>query len=271
VPPAPAAVTPAPAPAPSTAAPPPAAGPAAAPPRVAAHPPAEPAKPKRTSKGGLGAGFQYIQVIPEKVSNTARAQQYGLALDVTGATPIAGPVDFGTRFAWGLTDWERSARWANGGVAVGRWTNRAYVNTYNWTKKHGSDGKANPDTHGLRLMAGSMGMMFLWFGYAIAGVAFATAIVAPTTVLEANFTGNFVLSEGEVSPYLKAGIGLMAFWHPVHHNLVGGIGPNVGGGLRVGPIHLGMSGTWSPPHLHGEHRAGRSNLLTAALTVGLNR
>jgi hypothetical protein len=257
-----------------TAAPAPATPPATAPPaapRAAPAPPSEPAKPKRTSKGGVGAGFQYVEVIPEKVSNTAPGRQYGLALDVTGATPIAGPVDFGTRFAWGLTDWERAGRWANAGVAVGRWTNRAYVNTYNWTKKHGSDGKANPNTHGLRLMAGGMGMMFLWFGYAIAGVAFAAAVVAPTTVLEANFTGNFVLGEGDVSPYVKAGIGLMAFWHPVHGNLVGGIGPNAGAGLRVGPIHLGVSGTWSPPHLHGEHRAGRSNLLSGALTVGLNR
>jgi hypothetical protein len=231
----------------------------------------EPTPPKRTSKGGFAAGFQYVEVIPEAPSNTARARQLGLAIEVNGSSPIAGPVDFGTRFGWGLTDWERSARWANAGVAVGKWTNRAYVNTYNWTKKRGADGTANPETHSLRVMAGGMGMMFLWFGYAIAGVAFAAAVVAPTTVLELDLTGNFVLSEGEVSPYLKAGVGLMAFWHPVHGNLVGGLGPNVGGGLRVGPLHVGASGTWSPPHLHGEHRAGRSNLLTGALTVGMNR
>jgi hypothetical protein len=212
-----------------------------------------------------------VAVLPEEVSTTRSARQFGLALDVNGSTPIAGPVDFGTRFAWGMTDWERSVRWANAGVAVGKWTNRAYVSTYNWTKKRGKDGKANPETHSLRVMAGGMGMMVLWFGYAIAGVAFAAAVVAPTTVLEANFTGNFVLGEGEVSPYLKAGIGLMAFWHPVHGNLVGGIGPNVGGGIRVGSLHVGASGTWSPPHLHGEHRSGRSNLLSGALPVGVNR
>jgi len=212
-----------------------------------------------------------VEVIPETPSNTLAARQLGLSLDIMGAPPIAGPGDFGTRFAWGLTDWERAGRWANAGVAVGKWTNRAYVNTYNWTKKHGSDGKANPNTHSLRVMGGGIAMCFLWFGYAIAGVAFMAAVVAPTTVLEADFTGNFVLSEGDVSPYLKAGIGLMAFWHPEHGNLVGGLGPNVGAGLRVGPLHIGASGTWSPPHLHGEFRAGRSNLISGALTVGLHK
>jgi hypothetical protein len=216
-------------------------------------------------------GFQYVQVVPEKLSHTLPARQLGLSLDITGSTPIAGPVDFGTRFSWGLTDWERAGRWADAGVAIGKWTNRAYVSTYNFTRKHGVHGTSNPETHSLRVMGGGIAMCFLWFGYAIAGVAFVGAVVAPTTVLEADFTGNVLLGEGDVTPYLKAGIGLMAFWHPEHGNLVGGLGPNVGGGLRVGPLHLGASGTWSPPHLHGEFREGRSNLFTGALTVGLHK
>lgn len=215
--------------------------------------------------------MQYVEVIPEAQSGTVAARQLGLALDITGSTPILGPVDFGTRFAWGLTDWERSGRWAKAGVAVGKWTNGAYVSTYKFTRKHGVRGTSSADTHGLRVMGGGIAMCFLWMGYAVAGVAFAAAIVAPTTVLEADFTGNFILSEGDVTPYLKAGVGLMAFWHPEHGNLVGGLGPNVGGGLRVGPLDIGATGTWSPPHLHGEFRAGYSNLLSGALTVGLRK
>jgi hypothetical protein len=237
----------------------------------AAAPAGEPPKSKRSSKGGFGLGFQYVEVAPVKPSSLLAARQVGLSLDIIGATPIAGPVDFGTRFSWGLTDWERAGRWASAGVAVGKWTNGAYVSAYKFTRKHGVRGTSSPDTHGLRMMGGGIAMGFLWLGYVIAGVAFVGAVVAPTTVLEVDFTGNFVLSEGDVSPYLKAGVGLMAFWHPEHHNLVGGIGPNVGAGIRVGPLHVGAAGTWSPPGLHGEFRDGHSHLFTGALTVGLHR
>jgi hypothetical protein len=213
-------------------------------------------------------GFAWAQVIADEQSRSADAARLGLLLQYSASRPIVDDFEFGTRFAWGLTDWERAGKWANAGVSVGEWTTRAYKNTYNWTRKRGADGKADPNTHGLRLMGGSMAMCFLWLGYAVAGVSFLIVPLAPTTFLELDFTGNYVLGSSEVKPYFKAGVGFFAFWHPVHNTLVGAVGPTAGTGVRVGEIDIGAVGTWSPPLAHGEAREGDSHIITSAIVVG---
>jgi hypothetical protein len=208
-------------------------------------------------------------VIPVEPSAISEAKRLGLTLQYSSARPLAESFDFGTRLAWGLTDWERSGKWANAGVSIGEWTTRAYVNTYNWTKKRGGDGKADPNTHALRWMGGSMAMCFLWMGYAVAGVAFLIVPFAPTTFLELDLTGNYRMGSDKVEPYLKAGLGLFAFFHPVHNTLVGAVGPTAGTGVRVGELDIGLNATWSPPLAHGEARAGDSHIITGGLVVGL--
>jgi hypothetical protein len=140
---------------------------------------------------------------------------------------------------------------------------------YGWTKKHGADGKANPETHGLRWLGGGTAMCFLWMGYVVSGLAFFIVPFAPTTFLELDLTGNYRPSSKDVDPYLKAGIGFFAFFHPKEATLVGAVGPTLGTGIRVGEIDVGVNGTWSPPGAHGEAREGDTHIFTGGLVVGL--
>ncbi len=255
-------------PAPSAAAPPAPAAAAAAPPA----PPAEP--PERKALTQLGIGVAYAGVYPLASSASASASEAGVVLELSRTTPLSESVDFGLRFAWGLTAWERFPRWAKAGYDTGAWTTQAYEDVYNYTRKHGPDGTYDPNLHGMRLMGGFFAMIVLWVGYVVSGVAYATAVVAPTTFLEMDLTANYNFGDpkptGE-NPYLKGGLGLLAFVHPEHGVLVGGAGPTFGGGMRFGSFHIGLSATWSPAGLHGEARSGRSQIVVGGLTVGIQR
>ncbi len=241
---------------------------------AAAQPEKDPDEVGRPSLTQLGVGLAYVNVAPLASSRSARASEAGLLLELSRTTPLSEKVDFGLRFAWGLTAWERFPRWAKAGYDAGRWTTEAYENTYNYTRKRGPDGTYDPNLHGLRLMGGFFGMMFLWIGYVASGIAYVTAVLAPTTFLEMDATANYNFGDPSpkgVNPYLKAGVALMAFVHPEHGRMVGAVGPTLGGGVRIGTLHLGLTGTWSPAGLHGEAREGRSHIVTGGLTIGVQR
>lgn len=275
--------TPEPAPQPQPAMPPPQAAPvqqAAPPPATSAPPaasaqPATPAQPEeRRGLTQFGVGVAYAGVFPSRGATTRDVSELGLLLEVSRTAPISESVDFGFRFAWGLTAWERFPRWAKAGYDAGKWTTQAYEDVYNWTRKRGEDGSYDPNTHGLRLMGSFFAFLVLWLGYAYSGVAYATAVVAPTTWLETNFTANYNFGDpkpGGDNPYLRGGAALMAFVHPEHGTLAGALGPTFGGGMRLGQFHLGTNFTWSPAGLHGEARDGRSQIVVGGVTLGIQR
>jgi hypothetical protein len=243
------------------------------PPPQPAPPPQAPApapEPERKSQTQFGIGPGYAAVIPLGASSSQRAGQAGLVLEVAKTVPVADRFDFGFRFAWGFTAWDRFPKWAKAGYDVGKWTTTAYEDTYNWTRKRGADGDSDPNTHGLRLTGGLVAMAFLWLGYVVSGITYLAAVVSPTTWMEIDLTGGYNFGDKDVNPYLKAGIGLMGFIHPEHGTLLGGVGPTFGGGIKIGSaLHLGANVTWSPPPLHGEARSGQSHLLVGGLTIGV--
>jgi hypothetical protein len=218
----------------------------------------------------FGIGFAYAANLKGS-TGTKSATGYGLVLEFGKTIPLTEQLDFGLRFAWGLTEWERFTKWAKAGYDVGSWTTHAYEDTYNWTRKN----EGAPETHGLRIIGAGFAFLVLWVGYIVAGVAYAAAIFAPTTFLEMDLTANYnfgedLKSKKRVNPYLKGGLGLMAFIHPDYGSFLGAAGPTMGTGVRLpGGLHLGANVTWSPPALHGEARGGSTHIVTGGLTIGV--
>ena len=259
---------------PSTAAPPtsPATSSAAQQPEQTGPDGARPASteaPERKSSSHVGVGIGYAATWPVGASSSRSASGVGLVLEVGKTIPLAERVDFGLRFAWGLTEWDRFTRWAKAGYDAGSWTTQAYEDVYNWTRKRGEDGDLSPNTHGLRLMGSFFAFMALSLGYVVSGLAYASAIVAPTTWLELDLTASYNFGDKQLDPYLKGGLGFMAFVHPEYDRLLGALGPTFGTGVRIGTINLGANGTWSPPMLHGEARPGSTHILVGGLTLGV--
>lgn len=237
-------------------------------------PPSPEPPPERRGLTQYGIGVAYAGIFPRSGSGTSRASEIGLLLETSRTFPLSDSVDFGVRFAWGLTAWERFPKWAQAGYDAGRWTTQAYEDVYGWTRKFGDDGTYDPNTHGLRLMGGFFAMAVLWLGYVASGLAYVTAVVSPTTWMEVDATANYNFgapSPKADTPYLKGGVALLAFLHPEHGTLAGGMGPTFGGGVRLGSVHLGASATWSPGGLHGEARGGRTEVLFGGVTIGLQR
>jgi hypothetical protein len=244
----------------------------------AAQPPATP--PERKSYSQWGIGPAYAAVYPGAGSQSAAASGLGVALEFARMKPVSERADVSFRFAWGLTAWDRFRRWSGAAYDIGAWTTEAYRDVYGWMGKRSSaddaphgdgdaDGKKSDPTQVFRIAGGSIAMVFLALGYVASGFTYAASVIAPTTWMEIDVAGNYNLGDKTFNPYLKGGLGMMAFLHPEHGTLVGGVGPHFGGGLRVGSfLHLGLSATWSPPPLHGEARSGRSHLLVGSFTVG---
>ncbi len=227
---------------------------------------------ERQGLSNFGIGFAYAANLKGS-AGTKSATGYGLVLEFGRTVPLTEQLDFGLRLALGLTEWERFTKWAKAGYDVGAWTTEAYEDTYNWTRKH----SGAPSTHGLRILGAGFAFLALSIGYVVAGVAYATAVFAPTTFLETDLTANYnfadfkdLKSKKGVNPYLKGGLGMMAFIHPDHGTLLGALGPTFGAGVRLGGgLHLGMNVTWSPPPLHGEARGGSTHIVTSGLTIGV--
>jgi hypothetical protein len=234
----------------------------------------EPAR-KSTTQWGLGPG--YAMVIPLGASKSESAGDLGVALEVARVKPVSERVDVSFRFAWGLTTWDRFRRWSRAAYGVGAWTTEAYRDVYGWmgakeqpaadTTKDGDSRRDN--TRSLRVVGGGIALVFLSLGYVASGFTYAASVVAPTTWMELDFAGHYNFGDRSFNPYVKGGVGMLAFLHPTHGTLVGGVGPHLGGGLQIGSfLHAGASVTWSPPALHGEPRDGRSHLLVGSLTLG---
>src|SRR5262249_26809556 len=161
--------------------------------------------------GTIGAG-----------STRGRAtNSYGVMIEAGKNIPLVDQLDLGLRLAWGLTAWERFDKWAKAGYDIGSWTTNAYGDVYDWTEKN--SGAA--DTHGLRLMGGFFAFATLWIGYIVAGVAYAIAVVSPTSYLEGDLTGNYNFGESDkLNPYVKLGVGFLGYIDPHYNNLRGGLG-----------------------------------------------
>lgn len=237
-----------------------------APPSTAPEPP--PPRERR-STSFLGIGPAYAGVLAN--SGSRSFDSYGVVLELGKNVPLSERVDLGLRLAWGLTAWDRFSEAAKAGYDIGAWTTEAYSDVYDWTRKH----SGHPNTHGLRLFASFFAFITLELGYVVAGLAYLFALVAPSTYLEGDLTVNYNFSDDDpklkrdaVIPYIKGGLGLMGFVHPDFGKLVGGLGPTVGAGVRIGGLVLGLSATWSPPPLHGEARDYRTHIVTGGLTVG---
>jgi len=236
-------------------------------------PPEKKDEGERQGMSNFGIGFAYAANLKSS-AGTKSAVGYGLVLEFGKTIPLTEQLDFGLRFAWGLTEWDRFTKWAKAGYDVGAWTTQAYEDTYNWTRKH--EGGV-PETHGLRIIGAGFAFCVLWIGYLVAGIAYAGAIFAPTTFLEMDMTANYnfgdfaeLKSKKGVNPYLKGGVGMMGFIHPDHGTLLGALGPTMGTGVRLGGgLHLGANVTWSPPPLHGEARGGSTHIITSGLTIGV--
>lgn len=244
----------------------------------AATPPAkEEPQHERKSYSQWGIGPAYAAVYPQAGSLSAASDGLGVALEFARMKPVSEHADVSFRFAWGLTTWDRFQRWSGTAYDMGAWTTEAYRDVYGWMGKrkssdpHGqTDESKNSDpTQTFRIMGGSIAMVFLVLGYVASGFTYAASVVAPTTWMEIDLAGNYNLGSKNFDPYLKGGIGALAFIHPKHGTLVGGIGPHFGAGFRVGSfLHVGANATWSPPPFHGEARDGRSHLLVGSLTFG---
>jgi hypothetical protein len=230
---------------------------------------------KSTTQWGLGPG--YAMVIPLGASKSESAADLGVALEVARVKPVSERVDLSIRFAWGLTTWDRFRRWSRAAQRIGAGTTEAYRDVYGWMGEKEQppadatkDGETRRDnTRSLRVVGGGIALVFLSLGYVASGFTYAASVVAPTTWMELDFAGHYSFGDRSFNPYLKGGVGMLAFLHPTHGTLVGGVGPHFGGGLRIGSfLHAGASVTWSPPALHGEPRDGRSHLLVGSLTLG---
>jgi hypothetical protein len=218
-------------------------------------------------------------VLPLAGSRSEDTAELGVALEWARIKPLSTRTDVSFRMAWGLTTWDRFRRWSRAAYGAGAWTTEAYRNVYGWMgpraspqEAHQAPGEPRKDsdpTRPFRLIGGSMAMVFLSLGYVTSGFLYAASLVAPSTWVEIDGAVHYNLGDKDWAPYLKGGLGALAFLHPRHGSLVGGIGPHFGGGVRVGSfLHLGLSATWSPPYLHGEFQDGRTHLLVTSLTLG---
>jgi hypothetical protein len=98
------------------------------------------------------------------------------------------------------------------------------------------------------------------------------APIAPTTYLETDFTFNYDVGSDRAGtgPYFKGGLALVGYLHPKTDQLLGGLGPTAGGGIRFGKADLGIHGTWLPPMLHGDVHGEDTNVFIGSLTIGVS-
>jgi hypothetical protein len=238
----------------------------AAPPRAAERAPAEgddEKHEKRTTLTALGVGMTYVATVP-RGAGAKTDNRYGVVLQTASRIPIGDNFGLGLRFAWGLTEFDRFEAFTKAGYRVGKWTTGAYKDVWEWAG-------TKDDARSLRWMGAFFASIGLFFPLVAAGLCYVAAPLAPTTYLEFDLTLNYDFAEGRTGPYLKGGLGLVGFIDPRSGSLLGGLGPTVGVGQRVGPLDLSANVTWLADGLHGEVEGERSNIYIAGITVGLIR
>ncbi len=188
----------------------------------------------------------------------------GVVLDFSVNQRLSSNAGFGLRLAWGLTEFRRFKSFTSVGYDIGSWTTTAYRDVWSWAgdrEKHGGWGV-------VPAIFGSVGLLV---PYMVAGVIYLVAVVAPSTYLEIDALGTYEFGQDGtrgVVPYLKGGLGFVGYLHPEHNQLLGGVGPSVGFGVRFGKVDLAVKGTWLPPWLHGEFPGEHSHILMGGLTIG---
>jgi hypothetical protein len=266
-----------PAPGPGTVSP--AAPPAAPAPPVAAAPAAPAAPPVAAATGeaegdagrsmdshfNLGIGVALAAGLGTR-PNTSFTRP-GVVIEGRGTYPLSRRFDAGFRFAWGLTEFRRFPDWIGAGTDVAEWTTRAYQNTYDWTRKRGRDGTLDPDLRGLRMTGAIWAMAVIWLGYVAAGVVYATAVVSPTTWVEANGLLGYNFGDRNFNPAFHGGLALFGFIHPVQNTLAAGIGPTIAPSVSFGPVRFGANFTMSPSPVHTSFGTGPVHLLMGGLTL----
>lgn len=220
-----------------------------------------PAPSERKGVTTLGIGPTVFAAMP---TNDARAlTRAGAALSLAHRIPIGEDAGIGLRFAWGLTEWDRIKDFTRPGYKIGSWTTGAYEDVWQWAVE-------KDDFVLFKVIGAVFASAVLIVPLVVAGVCYLAAPFAPTTYLEFDVTGQYDFSNDKVTPYLKGGVGLMAYVHPDAGKLLGGVGPTAGGGIRIEGLDLGVNVTWLPAFAHGEAGGERSHVIVGTANIGVN-
>jgi hypothetical protein len=219
--------------------------PATPPPKPANGAPAPETPPpvlKRKTRVEFGFGPTYFGTTGKHENNTA-----GATLQIDARVPFGDQFGLDFRWAWALTEWDRTVEVAKPGYKIARWTTHAYSDVWDWAGRGPSSDKP------LRAFGAFFAFIFLVFPYVFALPFYAVSPLAATTDLEADIDATWDFGDDPKGdgPYIKGGLGLMGFFHPTDNHLYGGVGPNAGFGYRASGVSIGFVGTYLPPLLHG--------------------
>jgi hypothetical protein len=240
--------------------PPPASASAPPPPPAPVEPPKPDLAQRRKTITELGVGVTYFGAI----QRSRVPSQAGVVFQAAPRFPIGDHFGIGLRFAYGLTGWSRMEDVTHAGYSVGKWTTHAYRDVWSWV------GEGDKDDEAGRGILAFFGSIFLVAPLVLAGALYAVSPLAASSYAETDLTFDWEPADDpKAGPYLKGGIGLMAYVHPDNAHLYGGLGPNAGFGYRADNVSVGLVGTFLPYGAHGGTKA--EHVLNGALTVSLVR
>lgn len=206
----------------------------------------------------MGIGATYLGALQSKRAHS----EAGLVLQAGARVPIGDHYGFGFRFAYGMTGWDRTEDVARRGYKIGRWTTQAYGDVWDWA------GEGEESERSLRYFAAFFGFIGLIFPYALAGMIYMVSPFAASSYGEVDATFDWEPGDDpKYGPYLKGGLGLMAYVHPDTGHLYGGLGPTFGLGYRADTVRLGVIGTLLPSGAHGGDAT--EHILVGSFTVSV--
>ncbi len=212
-------------------------------------------------------GFAWL----ERGSADGPAQSPGIVLEIRAERRMATPhLGWGMNVGWGITDWDRAREWIDAGNRVGRWTTDRFADVEGWVRNGKDDGTAPA-----RFMGAIFADFFLAFTYLAVPVCYVGSAGGATSHFEFDFTGSVHVFDGPDDVWAEAGGGAVGLAErprgqdTIFQNWQGALGPVVGMGAQVGPVHLGAHVLFSPPALNSSSYGGR--VVVGSVTVGVVR
>lgn len=198
--------------------------------------------------------FAYFGIGPMAI-NFGGVEESGFALATGGRFPFHPRMAVNAGGSWGLTSFYRTREWWDEAQRIGSWTTQAYRDVGRWVSEGDGD-------EGWRAIAAFYAYIALLAPYAVSGFLYAFGPFASTSTLDFHMEATFHLLETRKGPYVGAGLGAAAIIFPIDDDVRAAIGPSVNLGYDFGWLGLEARAFYSPPYLHGEPGADRTNVLT---------